>query len=86
MFNSKKQEPKTQNDLVKEKLGGRESAVRHEISERVSVPGIESLHLKSADEIAKVLANVIKSRQGVRSMTYIVGSHIEMTSLSDIVV
>ena len=84
MFNNKKV-PQTQNDIVKEKLGGRESAVRHEITERVVLPGIETLHLKSSDEIAKTLTNLIKSKQGIKVLSYVVGSHIELTSLSDIV-
>lgn len=49
-----------------------------EVTDILKLPGIEKLHLKSTDEIASVLANVLKSRPGVVSFKYVVGSHVEI--------
>lgn len=75
--------PTTQEQLVKEKLGF-EPKIRHEITEKVTVPGIENLHLKSAEEIGRTLAMIIKSRVSVSAITYKVGEYVEVTSISDI--
>jgi len=48
-------------------------------TERIRVPGIETLHEKSADEIAEVLALVLRSRNNVVAIKYELGSHIELT-------
>lgn len=47
--------------------------------ETLRLPGIETLHTKSADEIAAVLTNVIKSRSGITKLVYVVGEGIEIT-------
>lgn len=75
--------PTNQEQLVKEKLG-HESKVRHDITEKLSIPGIENLHLKPVEEIALVLANVIKSRRAIKSFTYQVGEYIEISSESEV--
>lgn len=46
--------------------------------ETLRLPGIETLHEKSTEEIASVLANVIKSRAGIVALTYKVGEGIEV--------
>lgn len=48
-------------------------------TEKVRVPGIETLHEKPADEIAEVLALVLRSRSNVVAIKYELGSHIELT-------
>lgn len=83
---NKQAEPRNQEQLVKQKMGGKDLGAFNTITERVYIPGIETLHHKSTDEIAATLANVIKSRSTVRAITYVLGSHIEITSESDIVV
>lgn len=75
--------PINQDQIVKQKLN-MDFKIRHELTEKLAIPGIENLHLKSAKEIAEVLANVIKSRVGIKSFTYVVGQHLEITSESDI--
>lgn len=75
--------PTTQEGIVKQNLKGEQFKVKTDITERISVPGLDSLHLRPIEEIGRVLANVIKSRQSVRSITYVIGSHIEITSESD---
>lgn len=67
---------KSQTDLVRDEL----STQNNEIVERVKVPGIETLHERSTEEIAAVLANIIKSRAGITKLTYVKGSHLEITS------
>ena len=67
--------PKNQNEVVEQALNNSEKIS----TEKIKLPGIEHLHTKSTDEIATVLANVIKSKAGMISMNFIVGSHIEIT-------
>jgi hypothetical protein len=81
-----KPEPKTQEQLVRQKMGGKDLGAFNIITERLYPPGIETLHHQSTDEIARTLTNIIKSRSSVRAITYVLGSHIELTSESDIVV
>lgn len=64
--------PKTQADLVPEE--------KQLFTDIVKLPGIELLHTKSADEIGAVLANFIKSRPSMTSMTFVIGKHIEVVS------
>lgn len=75
--------PTNQDQIVKQKLN-MDFKIRHEITEKLAIPGIENLHLKSAKEISEVLANVIKSRVGIKSFTYVVGQYLEISSDSDI--
>jgi hypothetical protein len=53
-------------------------------TERIVLPGIETLHLKPADEVAQALTNVLKSRAHITSIRYQVGAYIEITSDSDL--
>jgi hypothetical protein len=66
---------KTQNELVEQEL----QASTSEVTEVVRLPGIATLHTKPSDEIGAVLANLIKSKSGIKSMKFVVGSHIELT-------
>lgn len=75
--------PINQDQIVKQKLN-MDFKIRHDLTEKLAIPGIENLHLKSAKEISEVLANVIKSRVGIKSFNYVVGQYIEITSESDI--
>ena len=64
-----------QTDLLKEQL----QSQNQEFTEKLKVPGIETLHQRPAAEIGAVLANIIKSRAGVTSLSYVMGSHVEIT-------
>lgn len=74
--------PTNQMELAEKKLGHK-IVERHLITEKISIPGIENLHLKSTKEVAEVFTNVLKSKAGISSITYKVGEYIEITSLSD---
>ena len=47
----------------------------------VVIPGIKVLHQKSVNDIAEVLAMVIKSASNIQELKYVIGSHIEITTL-----
>lgn len=70
---------KTQADLVQEELASIEPVDR---TDKLVLPGIETLHLKPTIEIAEVLANVLRSRPNITRMDFIIGSHIELTTRS----
>ena len=70
---------RTQDDIVKHDQGFQPQ----EVTDRVTIPGIELLHEKSTDEIAEVLTMVLRSRPNIRRFTYVVGSHFEITTVSD---
>lgn len=53
-------------------------------TERVYIPGIETMHLKPIEEVAGVIANLIKSRANLTVLTFHVGKFIEITSQSDL--
>ncbi len=74
----------TQNTIVKNTLQHRAEKRMTTITEKVSVPGLATLHTKGTEEVAKVLANVLKSRAGVTQIQWSVGqAYIEVTSESD---
>ena len=62
-----------------EKLKIQLSAQTDFVTERLALPGIETLHTKGAAEIAQVLANVIKSRHGVTKISFTFGECVEIT-------
>jgi hypothetical protein len=66
----------TQDDHVKEDLGFQPETV----TDKVVVPGIQNLHDQSTVEVAEVIANVLRSRPNITKLTYVVGSHFEITS------
>ena len=70
---------KSQSDLLREQI----EAQNEEITEVLKVPGIQTLHTRSKDEIAAVLSNLIKSRAGITSLKFVLGSHIEITCNSN---
>jgi hypothetical protein len=47
---------------------------------KVAVPGIQSLHTRSTEEIAEVLSNVMKSQSNVVEVRYVLGKYIELTT------
>lgn len=67
---------KTQDDHVKEELGFQPELIR----EKVNLPGIRQLHEQPAADIAEVLATLIKSRNDVKEIHYVVGEGIEIVS------
>ena len=66
---------KTQQDLVTEDLMSQPRVSK----EKIRLPGIETLHLKSKEEIAEVLTMVLKSRTNIVGLNWVLGSHIEVT-------
>lgn len=76
-------EPQNQTEIVQRQIPeGREGGALTEITEQVVLPGMETLQNKSIQEIAGILANVLKSRNDITKLTYVVGKHIEITSKS----
>ena len=45
---------------------------------KVVVPGIQSLHTRSTEEIADVLSNIIRSRSNVIEIRYVLGQYVEL--------
>jgi hypothetical protein len=66
---------KNQNDLVQQELNNNSNL----ITETIKPPGIDILHTKPIDEIAAVLANLLKSRGNLKAFKFVVGSHLELT-------
>ena len=64
-----------QTELLRDQIQSQNQSV----TEKLRLPGIETLHERSASDIASALANVIKSRKGITSLTFVVGSHVEVT-------
>jgi hypothetical protein len=71
--------PKTQNEIVEQEL----QLTTNEITETIKLPGISTLHMKPTEEIALVLTNLLKSRSNIKSITYVIGSHIELTCVNN---
>ena len=67
--------PQTQDDIVRQDQGYKPQ----EVTRKVLLPGIEQLHTKPVNEIAEVLANVLRMERGVTKFTWEVGKHIELT-------
>lgn len=66
---------KSQNEVIEQEL---QASVK-EFTEMVKLPGIDKLHTKPSDEIGLVLANLVKSRPGIKVIKFVIGSHIEIT-------
>lgn len=77
-------EPKNQQDLLEKNLKDHAKTRMTLHTERIRLPGIETLHLKPVDEVSAVLANVLKSRNSVTTLVFQVGQYIEITSESDL--
>lgn len=75
-------EPKNQNDIMnKDSVDApRVETPRTEI---FKVPGVETLHTKPVEEIGNVIANVLRSRSNIKSITYEIGKHFELTYNGD---
>lgn len=65
---------KTQADLVADDQGFKE---KYE-TRKVVVPGINMLHTKKVEEIAEVLALIMKSQNNIVELRYKLGEHIEL--------
>ena len=68
---------KTQADHVAEEMG----VVTEYDREKVSLPGVKTLHNQSTQEIAEALAIILKSRMGIVEMNYKVGEYIELVTI-----
>lgn len=64
----------SQQEEIENELASRQKVVK----EKLRLPGIEKLHLKSKEDIGAILANVIKSRSGVVSIKFVIGEYIEL--------
>jgi hypothetical protein len=49
------------------------------VTDKIVVPGIQLLHEKPTLEVAEVIATILKSRQNIVKLTYVLGSHFEVT-------
>jgi len=70
---------KTQADHVAEEMAALQP---QETTQKVVVPGIETLHQRPINEIAEVLANVLRSAPNIIRMEFVTGSHISLTTRS----
>ena len=68
---------KTQEDIV---INNSEAYAPEQTTVKVAVPGIQNLHTKSTEEIAEVLSNVMRSRNNVVEVKYVLGKYIELTT------
>jgi hypothetical protein len=71
----------TQEDIVRDQKG----YVPETITERVTIPGIETLHERPSDEIAEALAIIIRSRNNITAIRYELGKFIELTLVQPLV-
>ena len=46
---------------------------------RVGIPGVQTLHLKSPEDIGKALSDAFVEESGVVEMKYVLGKYIELT-------
>tara|TARA_B100001765_G_C19295806_1_gene246477 strand:- start:243 stop:470 length:228 start_codon:yes stop_codon:yes gene_type:complete len=67
---------KTQGDLV----ANDSPYTPEQATKKIVVPGIQSLHMKSTEEIAEVLSNVLRSQSNVVEIRYVLGEYIELTT------
>ncbi len=75
-------EPRHQIDIVNTTLGARAASRMTATVERIPLPGLENM---DRDDLGAALANLLKSRAGITSITYNVGSkYVEVTSESDL--
>lgn len=66
----------TQSDLVEQNM-----EVQPQVMiEKVVIPGIETLHTKSTQDIAETLTFVLKSRPNIVEFRYVIGKYIELTT------
>lgn len=67
---------RNQQELVQEEQGFQPK----EVTRKITLPGLETLHTKTIDEIAEVLAIAIKSEPNVVELRYRAGKFIELTT------
>jgi hypothetical protein len=75
-----------QKDVVEANLKDHAVTRMTTATEVIKTPGIETLHLKSVEEIGETIANIIKSRAGVTAITYTLGHSIQVTSQSNLAI
>lgn len=75
---SKAMPAKTQEDLVRMRTALEPTEKTHQ----VRIPGIEQLHTKPVEEIAEVIAMVLKSQPNIVEVRYKVGNCIELVTKS----
>lgn len=71
----------TQADIVNNypKLG----TLGSEVKEELTTPGIKELHLRSKDEIAEVLTQILKSRRDIVGLHWRFGEKFELVFRND---
>ena len=67
--------PRNQQEIVDRFLAQEDKVV----TEKLRIPGIETLHTKTVDEIAATLANVVRSRAHLLEIRWSIGEFIEVT-------
>ena len=73
-FNPLGYEPQTQADIVRIKDMEEGEGPDVPIVENIRIPGLETAHERTKEELALVLANVLKSRPFICEFTFKVGS------------
>lgn len=67
--------PKTQADIVAQD----QMLMEKEVTENLRLPGLDRLHTKSKEEIAEVLVNILKSRQNITRIDWVLGGPMRVT-------
>lgn len=71
---------KTQADIVNQANAEEKVALGGQETHKVVVPGIKTLHQQSAEEIAIVLTNVLRSAPNITKLEWVIGEYIQLTS------
>jgi len=70
---------RTQDDIVAQQ----QPVKPKEVTRKVGLPGVAQLHTRSTEEIAEVLAVVLKSERNITRLDWKIGEFIELTTESD---
>jgi len=70
--------PKTQNDIVRQKLEKEEYLSGRDYRDVLKFAGYETLHERSLEEIAQCFANILKSRPGIKELLWKAGQPVEV--------
>lgn len=68
--------PKTQADIVAEYHN--KGTLPEIKTESIRLPGLETLHTKSLQEVAEIITNVLKSRSNLVGIKWMFGSSMEL--------
>ena len=68
-------EPKNQEEIVKNDLLKEPQLIK----DRLDLPGLKEMHKGSVNDLAQIIAMVLKSRSNIVKLEYVVGDYIEIT-------